>query len=64
MRRLPVLIFAAGMAVWGMASIPEGSDAGRSSPAIRRGEVASTPDRTFAAPTGKGPISASACAAA
>ena len=58
MRGLPVLIFAAGMAIWGMASIPDGSGAGRTSPAIRRGEVAWTPDRALATPNAKSPISA------
>ena len=53
MRGLPVLIFAAGMAIWGMASIPDGSGAGRASPANRLGEAAWTPHRAFAAPPGK-----------
>ena len=57
MRGLPVLIFAAGMAIWGMASIPDGSGAGRTSPANRLGEAAWTPHRAFAAHTGKVPIS-------
>ncbi len=57
MRGLPVLIFAAGMAIWGMASIPDGSGAGRTSPANRLGEAAWTTHRAFAAPTGKVPIS-------
>jgi hypothetical protein len=57
MRGLPVLIFAAGMAIWGVASIPDGSGAGRTSPANRLGEAAWTTHRAFAAPTGKVPIS-------
>jgi len=56
MRGLPVLIFAAGMAIWGMASIPDGG-AGRTSSPNRLGEAAWTPHRAFAAPTGKVPIS-------
>jgi len=57
MRGVPVLIFAAGMAIWGMASIPDGTGAGRTSSANRLGEAAWTPHRAFAAPTGKVPIS-------
>jgi hypothetical protein len=44
MRRLPVVIFAAAMAIWGLASIPDGSGAGKMSLALRREELTRTPD--------------------
>jgi hypothetical protein len=58
MRRLPVLIFAAGMAIWGLASIPDGSGANGASAAYRRSELARTPDPVLMTPVAKGAISA------
>jgi hypothetical protein len=60
MSRLPVLMFAAAIAIWGLASIPDGSGNDRISPAYRRGELARTSDRAFLTPTQK--AAASACA--
>ena len=51
MRRLPFLFFAAALAIWGLASIPDGSDGERSfqvsgirtAAAHRYGQSAATP---------------------
>lgn len=53
MRGLPVVMFAAAIAIWGLASIPEGSGNEKTSLAYRRGELAGTPDRAFITPTQK-----------
>jgi hypothetical protein len=50
MRRLPIFMFAAAMAIWGLASIPEGSGADKTSPAYRRGELAKAPDSALPTP--------------
>ena len=52
MRRLPIFMFAAAIAIWGLASIPDGSGNDKTSPAYRRGELARTP-RAFPTPTQK-----------
>jgi hypothetical protein len=57
-RRLPVFIFAAAMAIWGMASIPDGSGADKTLPAYRRGELARPPDRALPTPMQKAATSA------
>jgi hypothetical protein len=53
MRCLPVVIFAAAIAIWGLASIPEGSGNGKTGAAYRRGELARRLDGAFPAPTEK-----------
>jgi hypothetical protein len=56
MRRLPVLIFAAALAIWGLASIP---DRGANDKiAHQREELARRPLRTFPALTQKAGTSA------
>ena len=42
MTRLAALMFAAAMAIWGLASIPDGSDDDKGSTAYRRIELART----------------------
>ena len=57
MRRLPFLFFAAAIAIWGLASIPDGSGGEKSSrvsgiqtaAAHRHGQSAGTPRDAFAA---------------
>ena len=58
MTRLPVLIFAAGMAIWGLASIPDGSGPDQTSPGHRRGQPGGMSDKAFLAPTRKAATSA------
>ena len=48
MTRFAVVMFAAAIAVWGLASIPKGGIGDRaSSPAYQRVELARTTDRAF-----------------
>jgi hypothetical protein len=59
MKRLPLLFFAAAIAIWGLASIPDGSS-GEKSPQVsavrtaaghRYGQTAATPRDAFTART-------------
>jgi hypothetical protein len=55
MRRLPLLFFAAAIAIWGLASIPDGSSGekslqvsgARTAAAYRRGQLAGNPRDAF-----------------
>jgi hypothetical protein len=58
MRRLPVVIFAAAMAIWGLASIPDGSGADKMSLAFRREELTRTPDSALLTPMRRAATSA------
>ena len=58
MRRAPVFIFAAVMAVWGLASIPDGGGADRTLSAHQRAELASAPDKALPTPMPKATTSA------
>ena len=54
MRRLAVLIFAAAIVIWGLASIPDGSGGNdKTLPGYRRGELAKTPNRALLTPMQK-----------
>jgi hypothetical protein len=53
MRQLPILILAAAMASWGLASIPDKSGAHKPSPAYRRAELAGTADQALSTPIGR-----------
>jgi hypothetical protein len=53
MRRLPVVMFVAAIAIWGLASIPDGSGNNKTSLAYRRGEVAKMSNGAFLAPAQK-----------
>jgi hypothetical protein len=54
MRGLPVVMFAAAIAIWGLASVPGGSGNDRTPPAYRRWELARTTDGAFPRPTQRG----------
>jgi hypothetical protein len=47
MTRLTALMFVAAIAIWGLASIPDGSGGDRTSSAYQRIELARTTDRAF-----------------
>jgi hypothetical protein len=58
MTRLAALVFSAAIAIWGLASIPDGGVSDRALPAYRRVELARTPHRAFLTPTQKSATSA------
>lgn len=58
MTRLAALMFAAAMAIWGLASIPDGSGDDKASTPYRRTELAKAPGRAFVALTQGSRISA------
>jgi hypothetical protein len=51
MSQLPVVMFVAAIAIWGLASIPDGSSNNNTSPAYRRGEQVRTLGSAFLTPT-------------
>jgi hypothetical protein len=51
MVRLPVIMFAATIAIWGLASIPDGNSNDKTSQAFRP----TTPNEAFLTPTQKRP---------
>jgi hypothetical protein len=53
MRGLPVVMFAAAIAIWGLASIPDGSGNEETSLVYRSAELARTPDGAFMMTTQK-----------
>jgi hypothetical protein len=53
MERLPVVMFAVAMAIWGLASISDGGDNDKSRAAYRPVELARTSDGTLLTPTQK-----------
>ena len=58
MTRLTALMFAAAMAIWGLASIPGGSGGDKDFPAsYRRSESAKAPRMAFVAPAQRPGIS-------
>jgi hypothetical protein len=59
MTRLAALMFAAAMAVWGLASIPDQSIKDKGSAAHQRVELARTAQRAFLTPMQKSATSAS-----
>ena len=59
MTRLAAFMFAAAMAVWGLASIPEQSNSDKGSAAHQRVELARTAQRAFLTPMQKSAASAS-----
>lgn len=58
MTRLAALMFAATIAIWGLASIPDRSGEDKAATPYRRAELAKAPSRTFVAPTQTSRISA------
>ena len=58
MTRLTALMFAAAMAIWGLASIPGGSGGDKDSASYRRSELAKAPRMAFVAPAQRPGISA------
>jgi hypothetical protein len=50
MTRLTALMFVAAIAIWGLASIPDGSRSDRGSTSYRRSESAKAPRMAFGAP--------------
>jgi hypothetical protein len=58
MTRLTALMFVAAIAIWGLASIPDGSDSGRGSTLYRRSESAKAPRMAFEAPAQRSGIPA------
>jgi hypothetical protein len=51
MTRLTALMFVAAIAIWGLASIPDGGIGDRASSAYQRVELGRTTDRAFLAAT-------------
>jgi hypothetical protein len=51
MTRLAALMFAAAIAIWGLASIPDGSGDDKASTPYRRAESAKTSSLAFPTPT-------------
>jgi hypothetical protein len=47
MSQLPAVMFVAAIAIWGLASIPDGSANNNASPAYRRGELVRPPGRAL-----------------
>jgi hypothetical protein len=50
MTRLTALMFAAAMAIWGLASIPDGNGDDKGSTSYGRSESTETPRMAFVAP--------------
>jgi hypothetical protein len=55
MTQLATLMFVAAIALWGLASIPDGGGNDKASPAYRRVELAKMASRVFVTPMRKEP---------
>jgi hypothetical protein len=53
MIRLPAIVFAATIAIWGLASIPDEGSSYKASHAFRRVDLATTPEGAFLPPMQK-----------
>jgi hypothetical protein len=56
MTQLATLMFVVAIALWGLASIPDGSGDDSASPAYRRGELAKATSRVFVTPKRRDPM--------